>query len=162
MHVLWFLVFEFWILIVRACLGVLALCVSFGLMFLFSFQFSFILPNEGITVCEWCEQYYVYFPVTARIRNLHDYQLRLLHNIVPVPSGVDIANTLKYFSQTLLSKSVTSYSCFFTITVQTYEMILIVILLVSCTKGCPKLSNGDVEISGKGFCTSWIISHSGL
>jgi hypothetical protein len=44
------------------------------------------------------------FSVAARIRNLHDYQLRLLHNIMPVPSGVDVANTLKYFSQTLLSK----------------------------------------------------------
>ncbi|XP_049954031.1 protein unc-79 homolog [Schistocerca serialis cubense] len=40
---------------------------------------------------------------TAKIRNLHDYQLRLLHGIMPVPSGVDIANTLKYFSQTLLT-----------------------------------------------------------
>ncbi|XP_068085270.1 protein unc-79 homolog [Anabrus simplex] len=40
---------------------------------------------------------------TAKIRNLHDYQLRLLHGIMPVPSGVDIANTLKYFSQALLT-----------------------------------------------------------
>ncbi|XP_069685618.1 protein unc-79 homolog isoform X4 [Periplaneta americana] len=40
---------------------------------------------------------------TAKIRNLHDYQLRLLHNIMPVPSGVDVANTLKYFSQMLLT-----------------------------------------------------------
>lgn len=27
-----------------------------------------------------------------------------MHNIQPLPSGVDIANTVKYFSQTLLSK----------------------------------------------------------
>nr|CAD7392026.1 unnamed protein product [Timema cristinae] len=40
---------------------------------------------------------------TAKIRNLHDYQLRLLHGIMPVPSGLDVANTLKYFSQTLLT-----------------------------------------------------------
>ncbi|GLH04892.1 Uncharacterized protein GBIM_10519 [Gryllus bimaculatus] len=40
---------------------------------------------------------------TAKIRNLHDYQLRLLHGIMPIPSGVDIANTLKHFSQTLLT-----------------------------------------------------------
>ncbi|KAJ9597430.1 hypothetical protein L9F63_011724, partial [Diploptera punctata] len=40
---------------------------------------------------------------TAKIRNLHDYQLRLLHNIMPVPSGGDVANTLKYFSQMLLN-----------------------------------------------------------
>jgi protein unc-79 len=35
---------------------------------------------------------------------LHDFQLRLLHGIVPVPSGFDIANTIKNFSQTLLCK----------------------------------------------------------
>ncbi|XP_059468536.1 protein unc-79 homolog isoform X3 [Neocloeon triangulifer] len=39
---------------------------------------------------------------TAKIRNLHDFQLRLLHGIVPVPSGLDIANTIKSFSQILL------------------------------------------------------------
>uniref|UniRef100_A0A0P4WEN1 Protein unc-79 homolog n=3 Tax=Scylla olivacea TaxID=85551 RepID=A0A0P4WEN1_SCYOL len=39
---------------------------------------------------------------TAKIRNLTDYHLRLLHGVVPPPSGIDIANTLKYFSQTLL------------------------------------------------------------
>ncbi|XP_039288513.1 protein unc-79 homolog [Nilaparvata lugens] len=38
----------------------------------------------------------------AKIRNLHDYQLRLLHGVMPVPSGIDIGNTIKYFSQTLL------------------------------------------------------------
>lgn len=44
--------------------------------------------------------------VTAKIRNLHDFQLRLLHGIQPTPSGIDIANAIKYFSQTLLSKFV--------------------------------------------------------
>ncbi|XP_071543773.1 protein unc-79 homolog isoform X4 [Panulirus ornatus] len=39
---------------------------------------------------------------TAKIRNLNDYHLRLLHAVVPPPSGLDVANTLKYFSQTLL------------------------------------------------------------
>ncbi|XP_066975472.1 protein unc-79 homolog isoform X11 [Macrobrachium rosenbergii] len=39
---------------------------------------------------------------TAKIRNLNDYHLRLLHGVLPAPSGLDIANTLKYFSQTLL------------------------------------------------------------
>nr|XP_045612898.1 protein unc-79 homolog isoform X4 [Procambarus clarkii] len=39
---------------------------------------------------------------TAKIRNLNDFHLRLLHAVVPAPSGLDIANTLKYFSQTLL------------------------------------------------------------
>lgn len=40
--------------------------------------------------------------VAAKVRNLHDYQLRLLNSSVSPPSGNDIANTLKYFSQTLL------------------------------------------------------------
>ena len=43
-----------------------------------------------------------YFVVTAKIRNLKDYHYRLLNNISPLPSGIDVANTLKYFSQTLL------------------------------------------------------------
>lgn len=42
--------------------------------------------------------------VQAKLRGLHDYHLKLLHSQIPVPSGVDIANTIKYFSQTLLSK----------------------------------------------------------
>ncbi|ELU08396.1 hypothetical protein CAPTEDRAFT_227700 [Capitella teleta] len=41
--------------------------------------------------------------VTAKIGNLRDYHSRLLHNVSPLPSGLDIANTLKHFSQTLLS-----------------------------------------------------------
>ncbi|XP_077992141.1 protein unc-79 homolog [Glandiceps talaboti] len=39
---------------------------------------------------------------SAKIRTLHDYQNRLLHNINPVPTGRDIGNTLKYFSHTLI------------------------------------------------------------
>ncbi|XP_060476613.1 protein unc-79 homolog isoform X6 [Panthera onca] len=39
----------------------------------------------------------------SKIRYLQEYHNRVLHNIYPVPSGTDIANTLKYFSQTLLS-----------------------------------------------------------
>ncbi|RXG72917.1 hypothetical protein Avbf_03314 [Armadillidium vulgare] len=38
----------------------------------------------------------------AKIQNLLDYHLRLLHGVVPAPSGLDIACTLKYFSQILL------------------------------------------------------------
>ncbi|XP_063295114.1 protein unc-79 homolog isoform X4 [Pelobates fuscus] len=44
----------------------------------------------------------------SKIRYLQEYHNRVLHNIYPVPSGTDIANTLKYFSQTLLRASVTS------------------------------------------------------
>nr|CAH7740129.1 unnamed protein product [Callosobruchus chinensis] len=40
---------------------------------------------------------------TAKIRSLYDYQLRLMQGVMPPPSGVDIANTIKYFSQTLLT-----------------------------------------------------------
>ncbi|XP_063060311.1 protein unc-79 homolog [Engraulis encrasicolus] len=39
----------------------------------------------------------------AKVRVLQEYHNRVLHNLYPVPSGTDIANTLKYFSQTLLS-----------------------------------------------------------
>ncbi|XP_055852716.1 protein unc-79 homolog isoform X5 [Episyrphus balteatus] len=39
----------------------------------------------------------------AKLRCLHEYHVRLLHNVLPAPSGVDIANTIKYFSQTLLT-----------------------------------------------------------
>ncbi|KAK5639447.1 hypothetical protein RI129_011939 [Pyrocoelia pectoralis] len=40
---------------------------------------------------------------TVKIRSLYDYHLRLMHGTMPPPSGVDIANTIKYFSQTLLT-----------------------------------------------------------
>ncbi|CAH1792396.1 unnamed protein product [Owenia fusiformis] len=39
----------------------------------------------------------------AKIRNLKDYHYRITNNLSPTPSGIDVANTLKYFSQTLLS-----------------------------------------------------------
>lgn len=42
------------------------------------------------------------FTVTAKIGNLKDYHRSLLRSVTPLPSGMDIANTLKYFSQTLL------------------------------------------------------------
>uniref|UniRef100_A0A665WPN8 Unc-79 homolog, NALCN channel complex subunit n=1 Tax=Echeneis naucrates TaxID=173247 RepID=A0A665WPN8_ECHNA len=41
--------------------------------------------------------------IASKIRYLQEYHNRVQHNIYPVPSGTDIANTLKYFSQTLLS-----------------------------------------------------------
>lgn len=44
----------------------------------------------------------VFHVVASKIRYLQEYHNRVLHNIYPVPSGTDIANTLKYFSQTLL------------------------------------------------------------
>ena len=36
---------------------------------------------------------------------MHDYQLRLLNSSVSPPSGHDVANTLKYFSQMLLGRN---------------------------------------------------------
>uniref|UniRef100_A0A8C0JCB5 Unc-79 homolog, NALCN channel complex subunit n=1 Tax=Chelonoidis abingdonii TaxID=106734 RepID=A0A8C0JCB5_CHEAB len=47
--------------------------------------------------------FFFFYPVASKIRYLQEYHNRVLHNIYPVPSGTDIANTLKYFSQTLLS-----------------------------------------------------------
>lgn len=46
--------------------------------------------------------FFVFCVVASKIRYLQEYHNRVLHNIYPVPSGTDIANTLKYFSQTLL------------------------------------------------------------
>ncbi|XP_012267707.2 protein unc-79 homolog isoform X12 [Athalia rosae] len=40
---------------------------------------------------------------TLKLSSLHDYHQRLLHAIQPTPSGFDMTNTIKYFSQTLLS-----------------------------------------------------------
>lgn len=53
--------------------------------------------NESFCVC-----LFVFYVVASKIRYLQEYHNRVLHNIYPVPSGTDIANTLKYFSQTLL------------------------------------------------------------
>ncbi|XP_058827146.1 protein unc-79 homolog isoform X10 [Topomyia yanbarensis] len=39
----------------------------------------------------------------AKLRCLHEYHVRLLSNQIPAPSGSDIGNTIKYFSQTLLT-----------------------------------------------------------
>uniref|UniRef100_A0A8C7TYV7 Unc-79 homolog, NALCN channel complex subunit n=1 Tax=Oncorhynchus mykiss TaxID=8022 RepID=A0A8C7TYV7_ONCMY len=44
-----------------------------------------------------------HYQLASKIRYLQEYHNRVQHNIYPVPSGTDIANTLKYFSQTLLS-----------------------------------------------------------
>ncbi|XP_055879587.1 protein unc-79 homolog isoform X2 [Biomphalaria glabrata] len=40
---------------------------------------------------------------TSKIRNLKEYHYKIINNVAPLPTGIDIANTLKYFSQTLLS-----------------------------------------------------------
>ncbi|XP_052119474.1 protein unc-79 homolog isoform X4 [Frankliniella occidentalis] len=40
---------------------------------------------------------------TVKVRGLHDFHFRLLHGILPLPSGHDGAAVLKYFSQTLLT-----------------------------------------------------------
>lgn len=60
------------------------------------------MPSEFIVVILFSS--FIWWTVQAKLRCLHDYHLRLLHNIVPAPSGVDIANTIKYFSQTFLSE----------------------------------------------------------
>ena len=40
---------------------------------------------------------------TAKIRNLQEIQMRLVQGSVPLPQGHEIANSLKYFSATLVS-----------------------------------------------------------
>ncbi|XP_008486384.1 protein unc-79 homolog, partial [Diaphorina citri] len=40
---------------------------------------------------------------TAKVRNLHDYESRIIHGTIPVPSGIDTANNVRYFSQILLT-----------------------------------------------------------
>lgn len=42
------------------------------------------------------------FSDSLKLTNLHDYYQRLLHGSQPVPSGLDMANTVKFFSQMLL------------------------------------------------------------
>ena len=42
-----------------------------------------------------------FFPVNSKIKNLKDYRSRILNNVTPQPTGIEIENTLKYFSQTL-------------------------------------------------------------
>ena len=46
----------------------------------------------------------IMFLVTAKIRNIHDYHIRIQHGTPPLPSAVDITNTIKYFHQVLLGK----------------------------------------------------------
>jgi hypothetical protein len=64
-------------------------------------QQHFIFPIHSYVLTDFNIKLFL---VAAKIRNLHDYHLRLLHGVMPLPSGIDIANTIKYFSQTLLSK----------------------------------------------------------
>ncbi|XP_020280656.1 protein unc-79 homolog isoform X3 [Pseudomyrmex gracilis] len=44
-----------------------------------------------------------YESYSLKLTSLHDYYQRLLHGSQPLPSGLDIANILKFFSQTLLA-----------------------------------------------------------
>lgn len=46
----------------------------------------------------------IFLSVIAKVRHLQDFQLKLSYNMMPSPSGLEIANCLKYFSQVLLSK----------------------------------------------------------
>jgi len=43
-----------------------------------------------------------YLSVTAKIRNLSEFNNRLMQGTVPSPSGMDIASSLKFFNQLLL------------------------------------------------------------
>ncbi|XP_014206278.1 protein unc-79 homolog [Copidosoma floridanum] len=39
---------------------------------------------------------------TLKLASLHEYYQRLLHGNQPIPTGADIASTIKYFQQSLL------------------------------------------------------------
>lgn len=54
---------------------------------------------------------YSFLSVSLKLTSLHDYYQRLLHGSQPVPSGLDMANTLKFFSQMLLCKNFDTYTC---------------------------------------------------
>jgi len=51
--------------------------------------------------------------VTAKIRNLQEFYVRLTSGIQPIPTGFDIANTLKHFSSVLLGTKKTYMSVLF-------------------------------------------------
>lgn len=70
--------------------------------------------------------------VIAKIRHLQDYQLRLSYNMMPCPSGLDIANCLKYFSQVLLSKLETLQYNILKTTPSHHEFFLRSSLIIYC------------------------------
>jgi hypothetical protein len=94
--------------------------------------------------------------VTAKIRNLHDFQLRLLHGIVPVPSGFDIANTIKNFSQTLLCN----------LHQHTNSNIFLISRILCPKKRCVErravVAVGDAAQLRAGLCTAGAVPQPGL
>jgi hypothetical protein len=42
--------------------------------------------------------------VAAKVRSLNDFYARITNGVVPVPTGMDVANTLRHFNQLLLGK----------------------------------------------------------
>lgn len=72
----------------------------------------------------------ILYTVAAKVRNLHDYQLRLLNSSVSPPSGNDVANTLKYFSQTLLGQ-------LFVILITSFKIIWLTAIGVGILKDVP-------------------------
>lgn len=69
---------------------------------------------------------------SLKLTSLHDYYQRLLHGTQPMPSGLDIANTLKYFSQTLLCKwlCTSNYNICFSIYMYTCVCTLIIVMFL--------------------------------
>lgn len=88
-------------------MGTRAAACKHQIFFTFPTMINVIVPSISIHMYSYNETYHKFsdgISVTVKIRSLYDYQLRLMQGIMPSPSGVDIANTIKYFSQTLLSK----------------------------------------------------------
>lgn len=72
---------------------------------------------------------------TAKIRNLQEIQMRLVQGSVPLPQGHEIANSLKYFSATLVSFIKMRHS---------YERFKIIIVIsAECAEGCARTTNGQ-------------------
>lgn len=74
--------------------------------------FPFLLKQKKILNLIWhkikieikrCKKCFT-FADNLKLTCLHEYYQRLLHGTQPTPSGIDMANTVKYFAQTLLCK----------------------------------------------------------
>lgn len=68
-----------------------------------------VSPKENWCIHRSCTLVDSSLSVSLKLTSLHDYYQRLLHGSQPVPSGLDMANTLKFFSQMLLCKNFDIY-----------------------------------------------------
>ena len=62
---------------------------------------SYLLVMDVSIFCCCC---LMFVAVAAKVRNLHEFHLRLYVTSTSPPTGQEISNTLKFFSQTLLGE----------------------------------------------------------